>query len=48
MGKTKEKEKMDRLHDLLNELVLEGRKEDTAALRWALYILESIEKRGKK
>lgn len=48
MRKTKEKEKMDRLHDLLNGLALEGRKEDAAALRWALYILESIGKRGKK
>lgn len=46
MGKTKEKEKMDRLHGLLEEAGHKGRKEDAAALRWAIYILESIGKRG--
>ena len=48
MKRTNEDKKMERLYDLLKEAEQKKRTEEAAALSWALYILEALEREGRR
>ena len=47
MKRRNEDVKMEKLYDLLKEAEQKKRTEEATALRWALYILEALERRER-